>query len=110
MANERAPGRDPPLALPFLRRSRLVAVLAGAGLFTLALVLGMVWFSPSTGSAQGPQTNPSTGTSPATPPPSTPYETASSPPVQPAKQKPERGTDVKPDPKKAKEADKPGKH
>ncbi|WP_336048093.1 serine/threonine-protein kinase [Streptomyces sp. CA2R101] len=96
--------------MPFLRRSRLVAVLAGAGLFTLAMVLGMVWFSPGTGSAQGPQTSPSTSTSPATPPPSTPYETASSPPVQPAKQKPERATDVKPGPKKPKEADKPGKH
>ncbi|WP_432144762.1 serine/threonine-protein kinase [Streptomyces sp. bgisy084] len=104
----RAVSRRSPL--PFLRRSRLVAVLAGAGLFTLALVLGMVWFSPGTGSAQGPQTNPSTSTSPATPPPSTPYETASSPPVQPAKQKPERATDVKPGPKKAKEANKPGKH
>ncbi|AKA03972.1 serine/threonine protein kinase [Streptomyces noursei ZPM] len=92
--------------LPLPRRLRLVAVLGGAGAFTLALVVGLVWFSPGTGSAQGPQTNPSTSTSPAMPPPSTSYETASSPPAQPAKQKPERAPDVKPGPKKA---DKPGK-
>ncbi|AOP48344.1 serine/threonine protein kinase [Streptomyces lydicus] len=96
--------------LPFLRRSRLVAVLAGAGVFTLALVLGLMWFSPGTGSAEGSQSNPSTSTSPATPPPSTSYETASAPPVQPAEQKPGRATDLKPGPKKAKEGDKPGKH
>ncbi|MFD8547088.1 protein kinase [Streptomyces sp. NPDC059649] len=92
--------------LPFLRRSRLVAVLGGAGVFTLAVVVGMVWFSPGTGSAQGPQTNPSSSTSPATPPPSTSYETASSPPTQPATQKPEKAPDVEPGPKKA---DRPGK-
>ncbi|MGW1001417.1 protein kinase domain-containing protein [Streptomyces sp. NPDC002520] len=92
--------------LPFLRRSRLVAVLGGAGLFTVALVVGMVWFSPGTGSAQGPQISPSASTSPATPSPSTSYETASSPPEQPAEQKPEREPDVKPGPK---EADKHGK-
>ncbi|BDM72900.1 hypothetical protein HEK616_63870 [Streptomyces nigrescens] len=86
--------------LPFLRRSRLVAVLGGAGLFTLALVAGMVWFSPGTGSAQGSQTNPSTSTSPATPPPSTSYGTASAPP-EPAERKPERAPDVTPGPKKA---------
>ncbi|MFD8327416.1 serine/threonine-protein kinase [Streptomyces lydicus] len=88
--------------LPFLRRSRLVAVLGGAGLFTLALVVGMVWFSPGTGSAQGPQTTPSTSTSPATPS----YETASSLPAQPAEQKPERAPEVKPGPKKANKPDK----
>ncbi|MFG2827317.1 protein kinase [Streptomyces sp. NPDC048434] len=91
--------------LPFLRRSRLVAVLGGAGLFTLALVVGMLWFSPDTSSAQVPQTNPSTTTSPATPSPSASYETAS-PPAQPAEQKPERAPEVKPGPKKA---NKPGK-
>ncbi|GAB7030038.1 serine/threonine-protein kinase [Streptomyces sp. NPDC021749] len=97
--------------LPFLRRSPLVAVLAGAGVFTLALVVGMVWFSPGTGSAQGPQTSvsTSTSTSPATPPLSTPYETASPPPAQPAQQKPEGSTDAKPGPKKVKEAYEPGK-
>lgn len=95
--------------LPFLRRSRLVAVLGGAGLFLGALLVGMVWFSPGTGSAQGPQTTPSASASPATssssaatPPPAT----ASSPPAQPAKQKPERVPDIKPDPK---QADKHGK-
>ncbi|GHH29599.1 hypothetical protein ABT384_42240 [Streptomyces lanatus] len=37
--------------LPFLRRSRLVVVLGGAGLFTAAVLAGMAWFSPGTGSA-----------------------------------------------------------
>ncbi|WP_189301072.1 serine/threonine-protein kinase [Streptomyces albospinus] len=87
--------------LPFLRRSPLVAVLGGAGLFTLALVVGMVWFSPGTDSAQGRQTNPPTSTSPATPSPSASYETASPPPAQLAEQKPERAPDVTPGPKKA---------
>ncbi|MEU5210296.1 protein kinase [Streptomyces sp. NPDC020742] len=87
--------------LPFLRRSRLVAVLGGAGIFTLALLAGIVWFSPDTGSAQGPQTNPSTSTSPATPPPSASYETASPPPAQLAEQKPERAPKATPGPKKA---------
>ncbi|MEU6770647.1 serine/threonine-protein kinase [Streptomyces sp. NPDC046759] len=91
--------------LSFLRRSRLVAVLGGAGLFTLALVVGMVLFSRGTGSAQGPHTNPSTNTSPATPSPSTSYETASSPPGRPAEL--EKAPEVEPGPK---EADRPGKH
>ncbi|MEK2474215.1 serine/threonine-protein kinase [Streptomyces noursei] len=93
--------------LPFLRRSPLVAVLGGAGIFTVALLVGMVWFSPGTGSAQGPQANPSASTSPATPSPSASYETASSPPAQLAEQKPERAPEVKPGPKKA---GRPGKH
>lgn len=93
--------------LPFLRRSRLVAVLGGAGLFILALAAGMAWFSPGTGSAQGPQTSPSTSTSPTTPSTQTSYETASSPPAQPAKQEPEKAPGVKPGPK---EAGRPGKH
>ncbi|MFI6358249.1 serine/threonine-protein kinase [Streptomyces sp. NPDC050743] len=98
--------------LPFLRRSRLVGVLGGAGLFIIALLVGMAWFSPDTGSAQEPQTTPSTSTSPATSPSSTPYGAASSPsptspsPAQPAEQKPEKPTDAKPMPK---EADKRGK-
>ncbi|SEE22964.1 serine/threonine protein kinase [Streptomyces misionensis] len=33
--------------LPLLRRSRLAALLGGAGLFIAALLVGMLWFSPS---------------------------------------------------------------
>ncbi|WP_406515557.1 serine/threonine protein kinase [Streptomyces sp. NBC_00873] len=93
--------------LPFLRRSRLVAVLGGVGVFIMALLVGMAWFSPDTGSAQEPQTTPSASTSPATSSssPATPsYGTASSPPAQPAEQKPEKEHDIKPGPKEA------GKH
>ncbi|MGW1006494.1 protein kinase domain-containing protein [Streptomyces sp. NPDC002520] len=90
-----------PSHLPFLRRSRLVAVLSGAGLFIVALLVGMVWFSPGTGSAQEPQINPSTSANSATPSPSTSYETASSPPEEPAKQKPDREPEGKPGPKEA---------
>nr|WP_285562151.1 serine/threonine-protein kinase [Streptomyces hygroscopicus] len=77
--------------LPFLRRSRLVAALGGAVLFTLALLVGMAWFSPDAGSSQEPQTTPSTSASPtasSTTAPSLPtaYQTASSPRAQPAEQ------------------------
>ncbi|MEU7636347.1 serine/threonine-protein kinase [Streptomyces sp. NPDC039016] len=93
--------------LPFLRRSRLVAVLGGAGVFTLAVVVGLVWFSPDNGSAQEPQTIPSTSTSSATPSPSASYATDSALPPQPAEQKPESAPDAEPGPKKA---HRPGKH
>ncbi|MGW9044409.1 serine/threonine-protein kinase [Streptomyces lydicus] len=90
--------------LPFLRRSRWVAVLGGAGLFLGSLLVGMAWFSPSSGSAQGPHTMPSASASPATssssaatPPPSS----ASAPPVQPAEQKPVKAPDIKPGPQQA---------
>jgi serine/threonine-protein kinase len=110
--------------LPFLRRSRPVAVLGGAALFTVALLVGLAWFSPGTGSAQGPQTGPSTSTSPATSPsstspPSTPPGTASSPsptpslsssPAQPVAQETEKVTDAKPSPKKAGKRGGKGKH
>ncbi|TXJ72038.1 serine/threonine protein kinase [Streptomyces lavendulae] len=33
--------------LPLLRRSRVLAVLGGTGLFVLALLAGMAWFAPS---------------------------------------------------------------
>jgi len=46
--------------LPLLRRSRLVAVLGGAALFAVALLVGMAWFSPGAGSAQDPETAPTT--------------------------------------------------
>lgn len=77
--------------LPLLRRSRLVAALGGAVLFTLALLVGMAWFSPDAGSSQEPQTTPSTSASPtasSTTAPSLPtaYQTASSPRAQPAEQ------------------------
>ncbi|MFB9578623.1 serine/threonine-protein kinase [Streptomyces yanii] len=99
--------------LPFLRRSRLVAVLGGAGLFIMALLVGMVWFSSGSGSAQGPQTTPSSpatsSSSATTPSPSMSYETASSPPAQHAEQKPDKEPDVKPGPKEAGKYGK-GKH
>ncbi|MFE9420736.1 serine/threonine-protein kinase [Streptomyces griseofuscus] len=41
----RAANRRP--RLPLLRRSRVLAVLGGTGLFVLALLAGMAWFSPS---------------------------------------------------------------
>jgi serine/threonine protein kinase len=99
--------------LPLLRRSRPVAVLGAAALFTLALLVGLAWFSPGTGSAQGPQDEPSMSpatspsSAPATSPPSTPYDTASSPsptpslsssPTQPADQETEEATDNRPNP------------
>ncbi|MGC9544753.1 hypothetical protein [Streptomyces sp. UG1] len=103
--------------LPFPGRSRLMAVLGGAALFTVALLVGMAWFSSGTGSAQGPQTGPSTSTSPTMSPPSTPYGTSSSPspslsssPVQPADQKTEKTTDPKPSPTKADKHGGKGKH
>ncbi|WP_151483780.1 serine/threonine-protein kinase [Streptomyces albicerus] len=111
-----APSRS---RLPFLRRSRPVAVLGGAALFTVALLVGLAWFSPGTGSAQGPRTGPSTSTTPATSPSSTPAGTVSSPtstpslsssPAQPASEETEKATDAKPSPKKADRHGGKGKH
>jgi serine/threonine-protein kinase len=105
--------------LPFLRRSRPVAVLGGAALFTVALLVGLAWFSPGTGSAQGPQTGPSTSTTPATSPFSTPAGTVSSPsstpslassPAQPAGDETQKPTDAKPSPEKADKHGGKGKH
>lgn len=105
--------------LPFLRRSRPVAVLGGAALFTVALLAGMAWFSPGTGSAQGPQAEPSTSTSPAASPSSGPAGTASSPSpapslssssAQPADRETEEATDAKPSPEKADKHGGKGKH
>ncbi|MEU0945642.1 serine/threonine-protein kinase [Streptomyces canus] len=120
-AHRAAPRRS---RLPFLHRSRLVTVLGGTALFTVALFVGVAWFSPSTGSAQGPQTGPSASTSPATSPasipatspPSTPPDTTSSPapslsssPAQPAAREPEKATDAKRSPKKADKREGKGK-
>ncbi|MER7196163.1 serine/threonine-protein kinase [Streptomyces flaveolus] len=102
--------------LPLLRRSRLMATLGGAALFTVALLAGLVWFSPDAGSAPGQQTAPATSPTtspsfaPAAPPASNPQVTAPSPastpthissPAQPAGQKTEKTTDAQPNPKKA---------
>ncbi|MBT2423245.1 protein kinase [Streptomyces sp. ISL-22] len=125
-AHQAAPRRS---RLPFLHRSRLAAVLGGVALFTVALLVGLSWFSPGTGSAQGPQTGPSTSTSPATSPlsthatspPSRPPGTTSSPPpsptpplssspAQPAAQETEKVTDAKPSPNKAGKREGKGKH
>ncbi|MER6850608.1 serine/threonine-protein kinase [Streptomyces flaveolus] len=66
--------------LPLLRRSRLMAALGGAALFTVALLAGLAWFSPDAGSAPGPQTapttSPTTSPSPAAPPSSQLHGTA----------------------------------
>ncbi|WP_225838792.1 serine/threonine-protein kinase [Streptomyces sp. NK08204] len=75
--------------LSFLGRSRLLAVLAGTALFTVALLVGLAWFSPGTGSAQGPHAEPSTTT--ATSPSrdstaSSPSPSLSSSPAQPTGQ------------------------
>nr|WP_316771277.1 protein kinase [Streptomyces sasae] len=102
--------------LPFHRRSPLVAVLGGGTLFTVALLVGLAWFSPGTGSAQNPQTEPSTSTSPATPPTtSMPYGAPSSPTpplasslAQPADQ--ETAADSGPGPEKADKRGNKGKH
>ncbi|MGW3266020.1 serine/threonine-protein kinase [Streptomyces sp. NPDC001056] len=84
--------------VPFLSRSRLVAALGGTVLFALALLVGMVWFSPGAGSSQEPQTTPSTSTSPTassttTPSLPTAYDTASPPPAQPAGQDAQEGAE-----------------
>ncbi|MEW2622140.1 protein kinase [Streptomyces sp. NPDC048106] len=87
-AAPRRPRRPSPL------RSRWVAVLGGACLFALALLAGMLWFSPGTGSAQEPRTTPSTSASPAASAPSsgTP-STSSSLPAQPAGQDAEQASE-----------------
>lgn len=90
----RAVPRRPRLSL--LRRSKLVAALGTAALFVVALLVGMAWFSPDTGSAQGPQADPSTplSSSPSTPAPS-------SSPSQPAAQETQKPADnTKPRPDK----------
>lgn len=94
----RAVPRRPRLSL--LRRSGLVTALGTAALFVVALLVGMAWFSPDTGSAQRPQADPSTplSSSPSTPAPS-------SSPSQPAAQETQKLTDnTEPRP------DKPDKH
>ncbi|MFD3490479.1 serine/threonine-protein kinase [Streptomyces sp. NPDC058690] len=94
----RAVPRRPRLSL--LRRSGLVTALGTAALFVVALLVGMAWFSPDTGSAQRPQADPSTplSSSPSTPAPS-------SSPSQPAAQETQKPADnIEPRP------DKPDKH
>ncbi|MFD8726057.1 protein kinase [Streptomyces sp. NPDC059629] len=108
-----APRRSRP---PFHRRSPLVAVLGGTTLFTVALLVGLSWFSPGSGSAQDPQPEPSTSTSPATSPttsmpygaPSSPAPSPSSSPARPADQ--ETATDSGPGPEKADKHGNKGKH
>ncbi|MFI2415152.1 protein kinase [Streptomyces sp. NPDC018947] len=110
---------------PLLRRSRLVAALGGAALFTVALLAGLAWFSPDAGSAPGPHTSPtatptmSPSAAPATPssstpngttPPPSPASTRSSSPAQPADQEREKATDAQPKPEKADKGGGKGKH
>ncbi|MEU9284525.1 protein kinase [Streptomyces sp. NPDC048275] len=45
------------------RRPRVVATAAAAVLFVAAVLLGMLWFSPDTTTAEGPESEPSPGTS-----------------------------------------------
>ncbi|MET4645644.1 serine/threonine protein kinase [Streptomyces atratus] len=94
----RAVPRRPRLSL--LRRSRLGVALGTAALFVVALLVGMAWFSPDTGSAQGPQADPSTppSSSPATPTPSSAPSQAAAQETQ----KPADDTEPRPD--------KPDKH
>ncbi|MFE2065073.1 protein kinase [Streptomyces sp. NPDC059467] len=101
--------------LPLHRRSPLLAVLGGIALFTVALLVGLSWFSPGTGSAQDPQPEPSASTSPAASPVSKPYGAPSSPtpslsssPVQPADQ--ETATGRGPGPEKAGKHGDKGRH
>ncbi|CAL9669329.1 Serine_threonine-protein kinase PknD [Streptomyces sp. enrichment culture] len=113
--------------MPLLRRSRLVAALGGAAVFTVALLVGLAWFSPDAGSAPGPQTTPTTSTNPtvppssapATPPSSAPNGTASSPsptptrssaPAQPDDRETEKATDTQPNTEKAGKGSGKGKH
>ncbi|MER5539472.1 serine/threonine-protein kinase [Streptomyces mirabilis] len=101
--------------LPLRRPSPLLAVSGGATLFAVALLVGLAWFSPGTGSAQDPQREPSTSTSRATSPPSMPNGASSSPtpslsasPAQPADQ--ETATDSGPVPRKTDKRGDKGKH
>ncbi|WP_405844741.1 protein kinase [Streptomyces platensis] len=54
--------------LPISRRSRLVALLGGAALFFVALLAGLTWFSPDSGTAQVPQAEPSAVVNPSVAP------------------------------------------
>ncbi|WSA80014.1 serine/threonine protein kinase [Streptomyces sp. NBC_01799] len=94
----RAVPRRPRLSL--LRRSGLVTALGTAALFVVALLVGMAWFSPDTGSAQSPQADPSTplSSSPSKPAPSS----SQSQPAAQETQKPADNTEPGPD--------KPDKH
>ncbi|MFD3420995.1 serine/threonine-protein kinase [Streptomyces decoyicus] len=65
--------------LPFTRRPRLVALLGGTALFFVALLAGLTWFSPDTGTAQVPQAEPSAVVNPSISPSPTSNGTAPSP-------------------------------
>ncbi|WP_031487989.1 serine/threonine-protein kinase [Streptomyces bicolor] len=112
--------------LPFPGSTRLMAVLGGAALFTVALLVGMAWFSSGTGSAQGPQTGPSTSAVPTTSPSSatttsptskadgtasspSPTSSLSSSPAQPDVQETVKAPDAQ-SPKKPGKRDGKGKH
>ncbi|MFE7788760.1 serine/threonine-protein kinase [Streptomyces sp. NPDC057460] len=100
----RAVPRRPRLSL--LRRSGLVTALGTAALFVVALLVGMAWFSPDTGSAQRPQADPST---PLSSSPSTPASSSS--PSQPAAQETQKPADnTEPRPGKPDKHGGKGKH
>ncbi|GFE13292.1 hypothetical protein Sgleb_13390 [Streptomyces glebosus] len=95
---------------PFTRRSRLLALLGGLALFFSALLAGMTWFSPDTGTAQVPEAepsaivNPSISPSPAsngTAPSPSPTPSLSSSAVQTADEKTTAPADAKKSPKTA---------
>ncbi|MGP8303322.1 serine/threonine-protein kinase [Streptomyces inhibens] len=105
--------------LPFTRRSRLVALLGGAALFFVALLAGLTWFSPDTGTAQVPQAepsavvNPSTSPSPAsrgTAPSSSPTPSLSSSTAQAADEKTAAPDGARKSPKAAGKRGDKGKH
>jgi serine/threonine-protein kinase len=54
--------------LSYVRRSRLVALVGGVAVFVAALLVGLAWFGPGTGSAQRPQAEPSASVRPSTSP------------------------------------------
>ncbi|MYT18135.1 serine/threonine protein kinase [Streptomyces sp. SceaMP-e96] len=105
--------------LPLSRRSRLVALLGGAALFSVALLAGLTWFSPDTGTAQVPQAepsalvNPSLSPSPAssgTAPSSSPTPSPSSSAAQTADRKTAAPADPNKSPKAAGKHGGKGKH
>lgn len=105
--------------LPISRRSRLVALLGGAALFFVALLAGLTWFSPDTGTAQVPQAEPSAVVNPSIPPspassgaapPSSPTPSPSSSAAQTADEKTAAPADAKKSPKAAGKHGGKGKH
>ncbi|MEV5123651.1 serine/threonine-protein kinase [Streptomyces decoyicus] len=103
--------------LPFTLLPRLVALLGGAALFFVALLAGLTWFSPGTGTAQVPQAEPSAVVNPSISPSPTSNGTAPSPSpslassaAQTADEKTAKPVDAKKRPKAAGKHGGKGKH